>query len=52
MNETMKMAAELAKISIQLNMDEVQIEEVVKIHKGDVKAALRTLYAAKKCLIA
>ena len=50
MMETMKMAVELGRLTTRYNLSEEAVEEIIAIHNGDVKSAIRTIKAVGKVI--
>ena len=50
MKETMKLAAELAKVMNRYNLDEETVRNIIEVHEGDVKKAILTIEAAQRTI--
>lgn len=50
MKETMNLAAELAKVMNRYNLDEETVRNIIEVHEGDVKKAIRTIEAAQRTI--
>ena len=46
--EAIKMTAELGRLATRYNLSEEAVEEIIAIHNGDVKSAIRTIKAVEK----
>lgn len=48
--ETMKMAVELGRLATKYNLSEEAVEEIIAMHNGDVKSAIRTIKTLGKLI--
>lgn len=50
MMETMKIAVELGGLATRYNLSEETVEEIIAMHNGDVKSAIRTIKTLGKLI--
>ena len=50
MMETMKIAVELGGLATRYNLSEEAVEEIIAMHNGDVKSAIRTIKTLGKLI--
>ena len=50
MIETMELAVELGRLATRYNLSEEAVEEIIAMHNGDVKSAIRTIKTLGKLI--
>lgn len=50
MKDIMKKAAELARIMTKYKLTEEDVQNIIDLHDGDVKKAIRTIETAQKTI--